>query len=183
MAGRDLFDQGQGDNSRHHRRSRRGKDIPPLTDVRHTARLLFDQHVVPLEKFEPPVLATTKPKTAKPLPLLLRIKANEVWSTQAVVEHQFVVVEFQPVKTPTLQSVGRDCRITIPQEVRFCSPSAFCDMLAELDDKMASDVRFPLEGDTIHSQSPNFVMRALPEVARGYLGRPMMAGSPRCQES
>ena len=173
-----LFEPGHGDNLARIPAARaRGKTLPPLSHVRHTARLLFDQHVVPLEKFEPPDVAGSKSgkKAPPPLPLLLKMKQKEVWSTQAVVEHQFVAVEFVPgAKTPALQSVGRDCRITIPQEVRFCSPSAFCEMLSELDDRMASNVRFALEGDTIHEHSPNFQMRALPEVARGYLSRPIM---------
>ena len=139
---------------------------PGLGHVRHTARVLFNQHVVPVvDLFEPGRGAA---------PILLTLKAGGCWTTRAVVEHQFARVDLDASAPPVVTGSGHDARLTLVQEVRFCAPSAFRGMLDELAGLATTDAKFPLAGAIPGSQSTNVLLRFVPGAARGYLSRSMM---------
>jgi hypothetical protein len=131
---------------------------PPLSHVRHTARVLFNQHEAPGDLFVPGNGDTL---------ILLHIKNGQVWTIRAVVEHQFVIVELDNALPPAVQDTSRDCRFSVAQEVRFCSPSCFRAMLDELAARLTTDLEFPRVDATT-------AVSALPDIARGYLSRRMM---------
>jgi hypothetical protein len=153
---------------------------PALSHVRHTARILFHQHLVPIDTSFVP----GPDKTA----ILLTIKSQNCWTLRAVVEHQFVHLKLDTSVPPALVPPAQgdsifDTRITQVQEVRFCAPSAFRAMLDELIEQATADMKFPLAGLVPGSQSRNILVRLVPGTARGYLSRPMMnrfqAGAPK----
>jgi hypothetical protein len=144
---------------------------PGLSHVRHTARILFQQHVVPVDTFFIP----GPDKTA----ILLTIKPLSCWTFRAVVEHQFVHLKLDTSVPPAIVPPAQgdpifDTRITQVQEVRFCAPSAFRAMLDEMVNQATADMKFPLAGLMPGSQSKNILVRLVPGTARGYLSRPMM---------
>jgi hypothetical protein len=136
---------------------------PPLNHVRHTARVLFNQHAVPIDLF---TAATPGPRPSD-FPILLRLRSKELWTIRAVVEHQFVAVELDAAAEPAVTATSRDLRLCLVQEVRFCAPSAFRALLDELTGVNITDPQFP-------SADPEVVFQSLPEVARGYLSAPMI---------
>jgi hypothetical protein len=142
------------------------KDLPAFSHMRHTARVLFNQHIVPADAVVPAAASKS---------IFLSLSPSAPWITQAVVEHQLVVVELDGSDAaPVIKATDRECRMTLSQEVRFCSPSVFRSMLDELAQRDTTEPGFPLAGQTTQDQSPLILLRALPDEARGYLSRPML---------
>ena len=95
-----------------------GKTQPALNHIRHTARVLFNQHALPVDHF--------MPGGGSDAPILFRLKENSAWSAEVVVEHQVVVMEYDGEESgKVLKRKDRECRITLTQEVRFCAPERF----------------------------------------------------------
>ena len=138
---------------------------PALSHVRHTANILFNQHVAPAEVLQP-----------SPEPhIFLQIKPRGAWKTQAVVEHQLVLVELNGPGAPLgVTSSDRDTRVTIAQEVRFCAPSAFGGFLNELKTVNGVSPSFPVGIPGTAFQSPEVLLESFPNATRGYLGPTMI---------
>jgi hypothetical protein len=128
--------------------------------IRHTARILLDQHAVPPGLFVPGGSG-----------ILLTMGLNQAWCTTAVVEHQFVTVGVDITGAQVDPGPEHDVRMTLAQEVRFCAPSAFRQMLHVLFPLLTTDAKFPLSGATVLLQSPDVFLRSLPDTARGYFAR------------
>jgi hypothetical protein len=83
----------------------------PLDHLRHTIRVLFDQHTIPAGTLEP-----------GPEDTLFQLAAGKGWQLLAVVEHQLVDVTFSAAST---LGVGVDRRWVAVQEVQIVSPASF----------------------------------------------------------
>ncbi|WP_164000169.1 hypothetical protein [Pyxidicoccus caerfyrddinensis] len=126
----------------------------PLAHVRHTARILFNQHALPRDAFE--VSAGD---------LLFRLSDGRSWQFLAVVEHQ--LVDVAPGEGFTTPRLSNDRRWTALQEVRIASPAGLKAFLQRFKD---SD---------LHAVSPTDDVDPVGEVLAGYLGqevRTMLAG-------
>ncbi|HEU4727345.1 MAG TPA: hypothetical protein VFT22_05640 [Kofleriaceae bacterium] len=99
-----------------------------LDHLRHTIRILFDQHEIP-----PEVLETVDGD------LVFRLAAQEGWRFLAVVEHQLVdVVPGAAFAAPVVQN---DRRWVAVQEVRFLAPASVkADLLAIKTDALKLQV-------------------------------------------
>ncbi|KYF60108.1 hypothetical protein BE04_15045 [Sorangium cellulosum] len=97
--------------------SARGAD--PLSHVRHTLKILFNQHAVPQD-----IIVAGEGE------LLFQIERDKPWQFLAVVEHQ--LVEIFPSNGFGTFKVGHDRRWTALQEVRLLSPSIFKSFLTRL---------------------------------------------------
>jgi hypothetical protein len=86
-------------------------DGPSLAHLRHTARILFNQHILSTEMLQPGENE-----------LLFDLAHDYLWQFAAVVEHQ--LVDVTPL-TPDLQEhrLGRDRRWTVTQLVTIGSPT------------------------------------------------------------
>lgn len=99
-----------------------------LDHLRHTIRILFDQHAIP-----PGVLETVDGD------LVFRLAAQKGWRFLAVVEHQLVNV--LPGPTFTSPVVQNDRRWVAVQEVRFLAPASVkADLLAIKNDALKLQV-------------------------------------------
>jgi hypothetical protein len=95
----------------------RSKDKPPqLNHIRHTIRILFNQHQIPSE-----LLVVGEGK------LLFNLVNTKSWQFLAVVEHQ--LVDVLPETDLTTIHLENDRRWTTVQEVRFILPKAFKNFL------------------------------------------------------
>jgi hypothetical protein len=129
-----------------------------LSHVRHTARVLLNQHAATADNFRPATGAG----------IFLALVPGQVWTTYAIVEHQLVLVEITGTDVPPkVTATGRDARLTVAQEVRFCTPSAFRKFLDEVSSFNTTVPSFEL-GD-----SEIFVGK-LSTVMRGYLSQAMI---------
>ncbi|HEY9696977.1 MAG TPA: LamG domain-containing protein [Trichocoleus sp.] len=93
----------------------------PLAHLRHTLRILFNQHRIPDDLLE-----------VGEDNLLFQLKSNDpknIWQFEAVVEHQLVNVSGLSPDTLTL---NHDRRWTTVQEVRWLSPQRFKAALSSL---------------------------------------------------
>ncbi|WP_242885220.1 LamG domain-containing protein [Actinomadura litoris] len=91
---------------------------PPLTHLRHTIRVLLNQHELPGSTL-----------TAADGPLLFTFAQGQSWQTPAVVEHQLVEV------TPAANgggTLGEEARWTTLQEVRLLTPRRAARFLRSL---------------------------------------------------
>lgn len=95
------------------------ENIAPLNHVRHTLRVLLNQHEVP------PNALSRGTKT-----LFFNFANGAAWQFLAVVEHRLADVVFGSALSVQPQ-IGNDRRWTAVQEVRFASPKMFSDFLAE----------------------------------------------------
>ncbi len=92
--------------------------MPALHHVRHSIRILFNQHEIPPEKFR-----------LSAGPILFQLADNEAWQFLAVAEHQLIeIIPDQAFSSLTLQ---HDRRWTALQEVRLILPQTFKQFLAE----------------------------------------------------
>jgi hypothetical protein len=117
-----------------------------LDHLRHTIRVLFDQHVIPPGTFE-----------TSPAPDLLFQPASGMgWQFLAAVEHQLVeVIPGAGFAAPTLRN---DRRWVAVQEVRFLSPATFkADLLA-------------FKNDSLRVQTPAGTTAPIGDATYGYLG-------------
>ena len=90
----------------------------PLAHLRHTLRILLNQHRIPNDLLE-----------VGEGSLLFQLKANAIWQFQAVVEHQLINISGWSPNTLTLE---QDRRWTTVQEVRWLSPQRFKAILSDL---------------------------------------------------
>ena len=138
---------------------------PALSHVRHTARVLLNQHVAPANVLQP----SLEPH------IFLQIAPGQAWMTRAVIEHQLVVVELTAQGGPPgIASTDRDARVTLVQEVRFCAPSTFAAFLTELSNLNTTSPSFPLGVPGTTLQSPEILVESLPTATRGYLSTTMI---------
>ncbi len=99
---------------------------PPLTHVRHTIRVLLNQHELP---------ATTL--TGAQGPLLFNFAPGQSWQPLAVVEHQ--LVEVTPAANGNGGTLGRESRWTAVQEVRLFAPQRAAQLLRAMADLKTTD--------------------------------------------
>ncbi|MDX3006599.1 LamG domain-containing protein [Kribbella solani] len=113
---------------------------PPLTHLRHTIRVLLNQHELPASSL-----------TGADGPLLFNFAQGHSWQPLAVVEHQLVEV------APTADggTLGRETRWTAVQEVRLLAPQRAAQLLRAMRSLKTTD---PVEG-----------VSALGTVTGGYL--------------
>jgi hypothetical protein len=110
----------------------------PLAHVRHTLRILFNQHTVPSA-----VLRTGEGG------LLFDLRDGTSWQFLAVTEHQLVNVT--PSAALDAATLAHDRRWTAVQEVRLARPSFFKRFLLSLVEEKALD---PVDGvDTVGGSS------------------------------
>jgi hypothetical protein len=99
----------------------------PLSHLRHTARVMLDQHLVPIG-----VLASGQGD------VIFQIAGDKSWQLLAVVEHQLLEVVGEGAGT---YRTGADRRISVVQEVRLFAPSTFRAALRRIGDgRMPSPV-------------------------------------------
>ncbi|HEX6183216.1 MAG TPA: OmpA family protein, partial [Pyrinomonadaceae bacterium] len=103
---------------------------PRLNHIRHTIRVLFNQHAVPREVLGPRsgnLLFDFAPDASA--------AAGKVWQTVAVVEHQLVDVTMSEADQPpaAAKDPTNDRRWTTVQEVRFAAPAKFHEFLQFLN--------------------------------------------------
>ncbi|TDD58762.1 LamG domain-containing protein [Kribbella antibiotica] len=113
---------------------------PPLTHLRHTIRVLLNQHELPATSL-----------TGADGPLLFTFAQGRSWQPLAVVEHQLVEV----TPTATGGTLGRETRWTAVQEVRLLAPQRAAQLLRAMAGLETTD---PVEG-----------VSALGAVTGGYL--------------
>jgi hypothetical protein len=119
-----------------------------LEHLRHTLRILFDQHSIP-----PGTLETS------PGDLLFQLAAGKGWQFLAVVEHQ--LVEVLPGATFTSPTLQKDRRWVVVQEVRLLAPASLkAHLLAH-------------EAEALRLQAPVGGTALMGDVAYGYLGSGM----------
>jgi hypothetical protein len=123
--------------------------LPELRHLRHTVRVLFNQHTAPAEQLE----------TSSQEFVFLKVKSGQVWTALATVEHQFVQVGLPESGEPRM---GGDARFTMVQEVRFCSPDTFADKLRALRNFNTLNLGFPLA-------PTDMLIDKVPVCMRGYL--------------
>lgn len=96
------------------------RSAPDLSHVRHTLRVLLNQHEPPADtlRFAPGPHA------------LFELNPNRPWQLLAVVEHQLIDVALTPTPGGAAQpALGIDRRWTVSQEVRLLAPQSFRDFL------------------------------------------------------
>ncbi|HEX7942511.1 MAG TPA: hypothetical protein VF488_11940, partial [Gemmatimonadaceae bacterium] len=120
----------------------------PLDHLRHTVRILFDQHAIP-----PGTLETS------PGDLLFQLAPGKAWQFLAVVEHQ--LVEVLPGAAFTSPTLRNDWRWVVVQEVRLLAPSSLMAQLLQQ------------ETDGLRLQAPAGGTALLGDAAYGYLGSGM----------
>jgi hypothetical protein len=120
----------------------------PLDHLRHTVRILFDQHAIP-----PGTLETS------PGDLLFQLAPGKAWQFLAVVEHQ--LLEVLPGAAFTSPTLRNDRRWVVVQEVRFLAPSSLMAQLLQQ------------EVDALRLQAPAGGTALLGGAAYGYLGSGM----------
>jgi hypothetical protein len=122
-----------------------------LEHLRHTIRILFDQHVIPTGVFDPSASAD----------LVFQLGAAKGWNFLAVVEHQ--LVEVKPGATFTAPTLQNDRRWVAVQEVRLLSPASLkADLLA-------------IKVDALKLQNPVGTTTLAGDTAYGYLGTGLRA--------
>ncbi|HEX8823876.1 MAG TPA: hypothetical protein VF794_28410 [Archangium sp.] len=119
-----------------------------LEHLRHTLRILFDQHAIP-----PGTLETS------PGDLLFQLAPGKSWQFLAVVEHQ--LVDVLPGASFTAPTLRNDRRWVVVQEVRFLAPASLkASLLAQ--ETEALQLQTPVGGTALIGNS-----------AYGYLGSGM----------
>ncbi|HHP7244668.1 MAG TPA: LamG domain-containing protein, partial [Elainellaceae cyanobacterium] len=93
--------------------------IRPLSHIRHTIRILLNQHQIPVELL-----------TVGQGDLLFQFKGDRPWQVLAVVEHQLIDVISSPDQV--VAELQNDHRWTVVQEIRFAPPSVFKRFLSQL---------------------------------------------------
>ncbi|MGJ3245290.1 MAG: LamG domain-containing protein [Elainellaceae cyanobacterium] len=93
--------------------------IRPLSHIRHTIRILLNQHQIPVELL-----------TVGQGDLLFQFKGDRPWQVLAVVEHQLIEVISSPDQVAA--ALQNDHRWTVVQEIRFAPPSVFKRFLTQL---------------------------------------------------
>ncbi len=100
-------------------------DAPPLNHLRHSMRVLFNQH-------EPPMKALA----AGAGNVLFDFADGQSWQFQAVVEHQLIEVETGAANQPlAIKALRNDRRWTAAQEIRLMRPEKFSALLASFEQK------------------------------------------------
>ena len=127
----------------------RQEELPQLNHIRHTIRIMFNQH-----RILPEMLSTAIGNS-------LLFNLNKPWQFLAVVEQQLIEVKPKTNQQGSIEIIelGRDHRWTVVQEVRLMTPSAF---------------KYLLE-DASHQStlSPNGEISPLKDFTEGYFG-PLM---------
>ncbi|MGC4952340.1 LamG-like jellyroll fold domain-containing protein [Actinomadura citrea] len=121
---------------------------PPLTHLRHTIRVLLNQHELPGSIL-----------TGAAGPLLFTFAQGQSWQTLALVEHQ--LVEVTPAAGGSGGTLGREARWTAVQEVRLLAPQRAAQFLRAMAALKTTD---PVEG-----------VSPLGGVSGGYLGAGLSA--------
>ena len=109
----------------------------PLDHLRHTIRVLLDQHTIGSG-----IVVGSDDKH-----IFLEIASGKAWTALAAVEHQLVAVHVtDPATTPALDvtALGGECRWTTVQEVRFCAPDALRALLIALNTLKTTEPGYPL---------------------------------------
>lgn len=142
-----------------------GANQPTLDHVRHTLRVLFNQHEVPFEVLD------AGAETA-----LFDFKTGGAWQFISVVEHQLARINYNPPlqenpPVPAAISAANDWRWTAVQEVRLIAPQKFSDFLAPFFAAQPSEQilgTFPTDDDI------DLDTRELSRVSAGYLYKPFL---------
>lgn len=121
---------------------------PPLTHMRHTIRVLLNQHELPGTAL-----------TGAAGPLLFTFAQGRSWQTLALVEHQ--LAEVTPAADGSGGTLGRAARWTAVQEVRLLAPQRAAQFLRAMAALKTTD---PVEG-----------VSPLGTVSAGYLGAGLSA--------
>ncbi|WP_026416455.1 LamG domain-containing protein [Actinomadura oligospora] len=121
----------------------RAAGAPPLTHLRHTIRVLLNQHELPASTL-----------TGADGPLLFTFAQGRSWQTLALVEHQ--LVEVTPAADGSGGTLGRETRWTAVQEVRLLTPQRAAQFLRAM---AALETTDPVTG-----------ISPLGSVSGGYLG-------------
>jgi Concanavalin A-like lectin/glucanases superfamily len=121
---------------------------PPLTHLRHTIRVLLNQHELPGSLL-----------TGAEGPLLFTFAQGQSWQTLALVEHQ--LVEVTPAADVSGGALGHEARWTAVQEVRLLAPQRAAQFLRAMAALKTTD---PVEG-----------VSPLGSVSAGYLGAGLSA--------
>jgi hypothetical protein len=108
----------------------RAAGAPPLTHLRHTIRVLLNQHELPGSIL-----------TAAEGPLLFTFAPGQSWQTLALVEHQ--LVEVTPATDASGGTLGNEARWTAVQEVRLLAPQRAAQFLRAMAALKTTD---PVEG-------------------------------------
>lgn len=105
--------------------ARPGNKLPALSHLRHTIRILFNQHQLPTDIF---VLSQSE--------ALFQLSEEKLWQFLAVVEHQLIEVLPEPdfeksaAENKSWRQLENDRRWTVVQEIRFIPPKVFKEFLA-----------------------------------------------------
>ncbi|MFC0040466.1 LamG domain-containing protein [Actinomadura rayongensis] len=99
---------------------------PPLTHLRHTVRVLLNQHELPASLL-----------TGADGPLLFTFAPGQSWQPLALVEHQ--LVEVTPAADGSGGTLGRETRWTSVQEVRLLTPQRAAQFLRSLAGLQTTD--------------------------------------------
>lgn len=118
------------------------RSIRPMSHIRHTLRILFNQHAIPGDLL-----------TVGQGDLLFQFAADQAWQFLAVVEHQLIDVNASSERL--VASLGQDRRWTTVQEIRLTTPQHFKSFLSTL-----------AEGKTI---DPASGVTQMGEANQGYL--------------
>ncbi|WP_067460950.1 LamG domain-containing protein [Actinomadura macra] len=121
---------------------------PPLTHLRHTIRVLLNQHELPGSVL-----------TGAEGPLLFTFAQGQSWQPLALVEHQ--LVEVTPAADGSGGTLGKEARWTAVQEVRLLTPRRAAQFLRAM---AALETTDPVEG-----------VSPLGNVSAGYLGAGLSA--------
>ncbi|WP_433326967.1 LamG-like jellyroll fold domain-containing protein [Spirillospora sp. CA-294931] len=121
---------------------------PPLTHLRHTIRVLLNQHELPGTAL-----------SGAEGPLLFTFAQGQSWQTLALVEHQ--LVEVTPAADGSGGTLDRETRWTAVQEVRLLAPQRAARFLRAMAALKTTD---PVEG-----------VSPLGSVSAGYLGAGLSA--------
>ncbi|UCE04717.1 MAG: hypothetical protein JSW07_13960 [bacterium] len=131
-----------------------GAEQPALDHLRHTIRILFNQHQIPED-----LLIVVEEKTEETEKLLFNLVPDKSWQFLAVVEHQLIDVFPQDLESePEAIKVNSDRRWTALQEVRLVFPETFKNFLSSL------------KTDKIRTIAPVKEIDWIGEVNYGYLG-------------
>ncbi|MFB4295035.1 LamG-like jellyroll fold domain-containing protein [Actinomadura sp. NTSP31] len=104
----------------------RAAGAPPLTHLRHTIRVLLNQHELPASIL-----------TGADGPLLFTFAPGQSWQPLALVEHQ--LVEVAPAAGGSGGTLGRETRWTSVQEVRLLAPQRAAQFLRGLAGLQTTD--------------------------------------------
>lgn len=125
---------------------------PPLTHLRHTIRVLLNQHELPGSTL-----------TGAEGPLLFTFAEGQSWQTLALVEHQ--LVEVTPAADGSGGTLGHEARWTAVQEVRLLAPRRAARFLRAMADLKTTD---PVEGvDQLGSASAGYLRAGLSALLAG----------------